>query len=393
MNAQIGAVLCGIGGFGHWYLEHFLDRPDSPIAFKGFVDPAPERSMFLGRIREAGLPVFPSLEEFYEQSDAELAILASPIQFHCPQTLVALSKGSHVLCEKPLCGSVVEARSMCDAARSSGRVVAIGYQDSFLESTQRLKADILAGVWGRPLVFKCAALWPRSREYYGRSGWAGRLRDGQGRAVFDSPVNNAAAHFLHHMLYLLGDSVGTSAVPAEVEAQLYRAREIENYDTAFLRCRTTGGAEVFFAVTHAVGRERGPIFELAFEKGAVRYELPGGEIAGEHADGRRRSYGPAERSGRAKVLDTVAAIREGRAPLCGVEAAMSHTLAVAAAQESGRPVADFPRELVSEFEKKGEHWLQVEGLDEVVLESLRSGRLPGPGEAPWVRSARAVSVG
>ncbi len=190
MDPGISTVLCGIGGFGERYLENFLGRPESPVAFTGFVDPAPERSAFLGRIRAAGLPVYPSLEEFYAKAGAELAILVSPIQFHCPQTLLALERGSHVLCEKPLCASVPEARSMLEARRRTGRVVAVGYQGSFLESTQRLKADILAGVWGRPLVFKCLALWPRGREYYRRNGWAGRQRDSRGRLVlaFDQLV-------------------------------------------------------------------------------------------------------------------------------------------------------------------------------------------------------------
>jgi hypothetical protein len=42
------------------------------------------------------------------------------------------------------------------------------------------------------------------------------------------------------MLYLLGDSPTTSGVPARVEAQLYRAHDIENYDTAILRCEMAG---------------------------------------------------------------------------------------------------------------------------------------------------------
>jgi hypothetical protein len=56
-----------------------------------------------------------------------------------------------------------------------------------------------------------------------------------GLGIFDSPANNATAHFLHNMFYLLGATRETSAAPAVVQAELYRANAIENFDTAAIR--------------------------------------------------------------------------------------------------------------------------------------------------------------
>jgi predicted dehydrogenase len=391
-QAPITTVLCGMGGFGQYYLTRLLDGTEPQLQLSGCVDPRPESSPLLGRVREAGVPVCESLDQFYAQSSAELAILSSPIQFHCGQTLLALSRGSHVLCEKPLCATIDEARRMIEAQRRSGLVLAVGYQGSFLESTQRLKADILAGTWGRPLSFRCIALWPRGREYYLRNSWAGRVRDDDGRPVMDSPVNNATAHFLHHMLYLLGDSRERSAVPEEVESQLYRAHAIENYDTAILRCRTSGGAEVFFVTTHTGTRQCGPIFELIFEGGRVDYRISGNELTCTGPDDIRRSYGACPHHGWEKVTDTVAAIREGRESLCGAEAAMSQTLCMSAAQESGSPVVRVPEALTSEVEFEGERLLEVAGLAEVLEESFRSARLPETAAASWIRASRPVRI-
>jgi len=391
VSARVKTVLCGIGGYGaNYYLKELFVSEESPVEFVGFVDPAPQSSPFFERIRESGTAVHASLEEFYESNEAELAILASPIQFHCPQTLLALSRGSHVLCEKPLCAGLEEAERMIAARRESGLVLAVGYQRSYIESTRRFKADILAGEWGRPVSARTMTLWPRSRQYYRRNGWAGRIADDRGRAVLDSPVNNATAHYLHHMLYVLGDSPKRSAVPEEVEAQLYRAHDIENYDTAVLRCRTSAGAEVFFVTTHTGTVQQGPVFEFIFERGRVTCDRPGGEVVGEWSDGRRRSYGPADEPGCAKVLDTVAAIREGRESLCGPEAAAGHTVCMTAAQESGSPPVELPRQLVREVEDREQQWLEVEGLEELLLGAYRSARLPDPGDAPWVKPARIV---
>lgn len=236
MGRPLRTVLCGVGGYGEFYVDSFFDRPDSPLRFVGFVDPAARRAPSWPRIEASGVPVYDSLDAFFQADHADLAIVSSPIQFHAPQTIEALAHGCHVLCEKPLCATVQEAQQMLDAQRAAGRIVAIGYQDSYAGPTTRLKADIAAGVWGRPVLFKCFVQWPRSLEYYGRNRWAGRIRDDQGHWVLDSPVNNATAHYLHHMLYLLGPTPTRGAEPAAVAARLARGHAIENYDTAIISC-------------------------------------------------------------------------------------------------------------------------------------------------------------
>jgi hypothetical protein len=73
--------------------------------------------------------------------------------------------------------------------------------------------------------------WPRSRSYYRRGGgWGGRI-EMNGVPVYDSIAANACAHYLHNMLFVLGDAPDESAVPLRVEAECLRANDIENFDT------------------------------------------------------------------------------------------------------------------------------------------------------------------
>jgi predicted dehydrogenase len=91
-----------------------------------------------------------------------------------------------------------------DGARdAAGKQVAIGYQWSFSPRSSGSKADILAGVFGGPSG--CAA-WSSgratrrtTRATAGRRD-QGRLRPPRPRL----PVNNACAHYLHNLFYLLG---------------------------------------------------------------------------------------------------------------------------------------------------------------------------------------------
>jgi predicted dehydrogenase len=378
MHKPMRTVQCGIGGYGHWYLDRFFDKADAPLIYAGFVDPFPQGSNYTERIQALGLPIYDSLEAFYARHDAELAILASPIQAHCPQTVLALEHGSHVLTEKPLCASLADAQRMIAARDRAERVVAVGYQDSFTPETHALKNDIAAGRFGRPLRWRALAAWPRSRDYYERNGWAGRIRDDRGQWILDSPVNNAVSHYLHLMFYLLGPAPHLSAVPAETRAALARAHAIENYDTAVVQCRTTCDAQILFVASHAAQRQAGPNYVCEFENGVLRYENAEGVAHAAFADGQTAQYGriAGNSSGNDKVLDTIAAIREGRPPLCGIEAALSQTACMLAAQESGMPAADFPADSVTEIKRADGRWLCVEGLDDQLQAAYDSGALP-----------------
>jgi len=142
-----------------------------------------------------------------------------------------------------------------------------------------------------------------------------------------------------------------------------------------------------------VARRRGPVFEFAFENGVVRCDSHHGTTEGRFADGTLRSYGAGSFRDDRKILDTLEAMAEGREPLCGIEAAMSHTLVVSGAQESGEPVVTLPRELIRETEVDGEHWLSVDGLDDLLTSVYDSARLPTTADAPWVRPARRITLG
>lgn len=390
---QTSVVLVGLGGYGGVYVSALLDGAPEGVRIAGAVDPAPERCERLAELQARGVPLFASLEEFYAAGlTAELAAIASPIHYHCPLTCLALEHGSHVLCEKPLAATPAQAEEMRRARDRAGKAVAIGYQWSFSPAIHALKADIAAGRLGKPLRLRCLVLWPRDEAYYCRSSWAGALEDAGGRPVLDSPVNNAAAHYLHNMLYVLGERPDRSAWPAEVTAELYRANAITNYDTAALRCRTAAGTEVFFVTSHAVRRVRGPEFRYEFEDAVVTYADSDRRMAARFRDGSVKEYGsPAADPDARKLWETLAAIREGRPVACGIEAAAAHTACVFAAQHSAE-ISPFPPALVHVEGEPGKRKTWVAGLDDAFIRCYEELRLPAELGIAWAAAGRRVEV-
>ncbi len=391
MRERVTAVLSGIGGYGEIYLKALLSEAGRErVALVGAVDPQPERCRRLDELRALGVPIFASLEAFYAERSAQLAVIAAPIHEHCPQTCLALERGSHVLCEKPLAATVQDADRMAAARDRAGRSVAIGYQWSFSPAILGLKRDVMAGRYGRPRRLTALVLWPRDRAYYQRNDWAGRQRAPNGAWVLDSPVNNAAAHYLHNMLFVLGDAVDRSARPAGVQAELYRANPIDNYDTAALRCVTDRGVEILFYVSHAVQENAGPMFDFEFERGTVRYDGPASQIVGRLDDGQVVDYGSPDEDDAAKLWAAVDAAARGGPVPCGIEAARAHTLVMNGAQESC-PIADFGP-LARSVDGPSAPLMVVEGLAEALLACKARRQLPSEAGYAWARAGRVVDL-
>ena len=393
MGESVSIVLVGVGGYGGTYVNALLDQPELPGAcIAGVVDPFPDACRRVDDLRGLGVPFHHCLEDFYAESRADLAVISSPIHLHRPQTCSALAHGSSVLCEKPLGPLFQDAQAMIEARDAAGGFVAIGYQWSFSPAMQALKRDIMAGYLGRPKRLRSLVLWPRDERYYRRNGWAGARQTSAGDWVLDSPVNNAAAHYLHAMFYILGPVVDRSDPPVQVTGEVYRANAISNYDTGAVHAVTAGGADVFFYATHAVAESRGPEFIYEFERCVVRY---GGEqktILAEFDDGTRRDYGDPNAEATRKLWDSVRALTNSGPIACGPEAAAAQTLCMNGMQASAAEVRNFPVALISREGKPGAQLTVVNGLAETFITCYEQGILPAAGAASWAQAGMSLDV-
>jgi predicted dehydrogenase len=385
-------ALVGIGGYGESYLSELLPvGQDERVQLIAGIDPQPERCLRLEELRESQVPIFPSLEEFFRHDQADLVIIAAPIHLHAPLTCLAVEHGANVLCEKPLAGSLADAQRMLAAERLAGKFVAVGYQWSFSDTVLALKRDIIGGRFGRPLHLKTAVLWPRGRSYYQRSPWAGRIHLGNDAWVLDSPLHNATAHYLHNMLFLLGDTLQTSARPIRQQVELYRANPIENFDTAALRIFTPGEVDLLFLTAHPVNLYRGPLIQYEFEQAIIEYPCDTGSFQAYLHQGQTIDYGSPDVSNANKLWQSVAAIQEGSPLVCGLQTALPELICAAGAQAA--TIHSFPATLIRSNETEFDQLTYVDGLAETLLDSYASGRLPHElPQATWSSPAELIDL-
>jgi predicted dehydrogenase len=389
----VSVLIVGIGGYGFYYLKTLLEEvPAEQAKLCGVVDPYAERSGHYPWLQANHIPVFEEIEAFYRAGNrADLAVIASPIQFHVPQSRFALSHGTHVLCDKPIAAVVQEADALIRTEHDSDAWCMIGYQWSFSRAIQKLKGDIRKGRFGSPVRMRTLIFWPRDDAYYHRNQWAGRIRDARGQWVLDSPANNAMAHYLHNLLYLLGPEVSTSGQPEEVSAELYRVNPIENYDTVACRIRAAGGTELLFYATHATCGRQDPVFQLEFEQAVIHCNAPAMEIVVRTQAGESWSYGSPENDSQFKKLfDAIHAAAAGDRPVCGPQAARAQCVCSNGMQDSAEEIALFPSSFIRRDQEKA-RWF-VEGLDHALSQCYLQHALPSEIGIPWARCGQPVDL-
>jgi len=317
-------AIIGISGYGRVHLQLAREsqaRGEIRISAATVINPV-EEAATVAELRAQGTEIFPDHETMFRAHAGriDLCLIPTGIHWHARMTISALEAGANVLVEKPLAGSVAEVAAIRRAEQRTGRFVAVGFQDFYEPGTTWLKAELARGVIGEITSVRFLGIWPRSRSYFTRNNWAGRLQ-AEGMPVMDSPLNNAFAHFVMLSLYFAG---GDTPVLEEVE--LWRAHAIESFDTAVVRSHTAGGVKLWFGATHACHESIEPEIVITGRLGLASWCLES-EAWWQPTGGAkvRRALLDTTGARRAMFAQALQRLRDPSARICTTELAGRHT--------------------------------------------------------------------
>ena len=145
-------ALIGTGGIAQTYAQAFQQSNCCKLiavadvredAAKAFAEPFGAKS-------------FSDYQALAENTELDAVIIATPPNTHPEIALYFMRKGVHVLCEKPLCLSVSEAKAMIETAETSNIVFTMATKFRYCEDVVKAKAIIASGVLGEIVQFENA---------------------------------------------------------------------------------------------------------------------------------------------------------------------------------------------------------------------------------------------
>ena len=156
-------------------------------------------------------------EAAIQRADVDIVDLCTPPNLHFRQICAAIEAGKHVICEKPIVGSLAELDQLEDLAQRTGQQIMPIFQYRFGRGLQKLKYLVEHQLTGEAFVFNVDVAWWRSRDYYSVP-WRGKRATELGGALLSQAI-----HAVDMVFFILGPAqslfarTATRVNPIEVE--------------------------------------------------------------------------------------------------------------------------------------------------------------------------------
>lgn len=180
----------------------------------------------------------------FARDDLDIIDICTPPDSHFDLCRRAIDSGKHVICEKPLFGSIAEVDEMSRIVEASGgRKLMPIFQYRYGAGLQKLKHLVAAGLAGVPIMTTIETHWWRGPDYYAvpwRGKWASELGGGLlGHAIHAHDMLN----YIHGPCSEVFSFGATLVNPIEVE------------DTAALSVKMANGSLASLSMTLGSRRE------------------------------------------------------------------------------------------------------------------------------------------
>ena len=117
-------------------------------------DPVIKRAEALREEQVPNAGVYADFEEMLG-ADLDAVSICTPNNLHYPMTMAAFKKGLHVICEKPIAGTLGEASRMIAAAKKAGKVLHVNQSLRFNALYLTIADLIQKGKVGEPIHLRC----------------------------------------------------------------------------------------------------------------------------------------------------------------------------------------------------------------------------------------------
>jgi UDP-N-acetyl-2-amino-2-deoxyglucuronate dehydrogenase len=194
-NTKIKFAVIGCGHIGKRHAEMVLRNPEAELV--ALVDTSPKENL---NIDHFDAKFFSSVDTFLDANlDIDVVNVCTPNGLHAEQSIKALEKGYHVVCEKPMGLSKVECERVIFKALQMSKQVFCVMQNRYSPPSVWIKDVVSKGILGDIFMVQLNCYWNRDERYYKKDGWKGK-QELDGGTLFTQ-----FSHFIDIMYWLFGD--------------------------------------------------------------------------------------------------------------------------------------------------------------------------------------------
>ncbi len=164
---KVKVAIIGCGGIANGkHLPALSSLPEVElIAFCDIIVDRAEKAA--AKYGVPGARVYADYKELLAKERPDVVHVLTPNRAHSFITVDALEAGCHVMCEKPMAINSAEAQKMLDAAKRTGKMLTIGYQNRFRADAQLMKQVCEDGTVGDIYFAKAHAIRRRAVPTWG----------------------------------------------------------------------------------------------------------------------------------------------------------------------------------------------------------------------------------
>jgi len=244
----------GAGVIGRLRAQTIIQH--SKCQLVGVVDPDADAAT--RATKGSSAVAFETIEQLLDSQALDAVIVSSPLPAHDDAVLASLARETHVLCEKPLSNTVDGCRRMVDAAQTSGRTLATGFNHRFYPAIKFVKQVLDAGDIGA--INHARAFAAHDGLHNFKADWQFRAPESGGGAMMDVGI-----HVTDLVRYLVGEIAEVYGVASEKVWQVPGSE-----DNAIAVFKTTTGIPVSYQATWTEWRGYKFYLDVYGDRGMVR---------------------------------------------------------------------------------------------------------------------------
>ena len=200
-----------------------------------------------------------SVQDLLDDPGVDVVHVCAPNSVHAELALAALAAGKHVVCEKPLAVSAVEADALVRAAAAAGTVAAVPFVYRYHPMVREARARVASGATGRVLSVRGSYLQDWLLEVDDVDWRVDSAAGGPSRAFAD-----IGSHLVDLLEFVLGDRIASVSAVLDRVHDVRGGRAVDTEDEAGVVFRTTAGAiGTVFVSQVAPGRKNRLLVDVA----------------------------------------------------------------------------------------------------------------------------------